>query len=156
MTGMELCRIWAGAIMADAALQRLVLERTGAALKVAIGYDVVTDLDEGDCPYVVLQPMTDDRGPDATENQFEVGVFLGVCLEGGPVPGPGGVPELPCLAFMDDEFCPAVLRALDPAQPCPGLAEGELQMPRAGYVEKYLRLTCKLPNTIGLGADIWG
>ena len=154
MTGIEICRIWAGAIMADTALQRLVLERMGSALKVVIGYDAVADLDEADCPYVVLQPLSDNRGPDATENEFEVAVFLGALLEGGPAPGPGGVPELPCLAFMDSEFCPAVLHALDPVNPYPGFAEGELQMPRAGYVEKYLRLTCKTQNTIGLGVDV--
>ena len=155
MTGMEICRIWAKAIMDDAALRRLVQERTGNALKVVIGYDVVTDLDESDCPYVVLHPMTDNRGPDATENEFQIALFLGAVIPGGPETGPEGVLELPCLTFMDTVFCPLVLGSLDPTEPYPGLAECELQMPRSGYVEKYLRLTCKTQNYIGIGAEVW-
>lgn len=155
MTSIEICRLWARAIKSDAELNRQVKAYTGAEPKIIIGYDMVADLDEADCPYVVLQPLSDNRGPDATENEFQIALFLGAVIPGGPETGPEGVLELPCLTFMDTVFCPLVLGSLDPVQPYPGLAEGELQMPRAGYVEKYLRLTCKTENHIGIGADVW-
>ncbi|MDY3879775.1 MAG: hypothetical protein SOZ39_01365 [Desulfovibrio piger] len=155
MTSIEICRLWAQAIKNDAELDAQIRAHTGVGLKVIIGYDMVTELDEADCPYVVLQPLSDNRGPDATENEFQIALFLGAVIPGGPEPGPEGVLELPCLTFMDTVFCPLVLGSLDPTEPYPGLAECELQMPRSGYVEKYLRLTCKTQNYIGIGADVW-
>lgn len=140
MTGMELALLWAKALKADAALNDLCTERYGKPPLVIVGYDSVREFGKGEAPYVCLHPVDFEGGPEAERREYGVAVFLGVSLKQKDVDADGVLVNAAMLS-MDNEFCPAVLKALEGLDAPPLAGESVLWPAENGYCEKHLTLS---------------
>ncbi len=152
-----LCRAWAETLCGDAELRQWAEGLWGAPLNVFLGYDAVREFGREDAPYVVIQPLGDERGPQLEERAVRVGLFLG-CAAPAAAPEPeedGGPRVLPEVELMEREFAPRVLDALLRVDPPPAACEGETLPPVDGFVEKYVLVSVVAPSTLGMGRTVW-
>ena len=149
----EICMDWAETLRNDAELQAFVRESLGADLKIFVGYDAVREFGAADCPYVVMQPVEDGRGPEREENTCGIALFLGVALGKKYEEPEPGLYVHPALTLMEGEFAPRVLLSLMNSDFPPGQGDGEISPVINGYCEKSILLTITEPNTIGIGQN---
>lgn len=155
MTSTEICLDWADTLRADAALRDFIRTACDADLHIFVGYDDVREFGRSDCPYVVMQPVEDGRGPERGENTCGIALFLGVALkEKYDQPEPGLYVH-PALTLMEGEFAPRILSSLMNSGFPPGQGDGEISPVTNGYCEKNILVTVTQPNTIGIGQNAW-
>lgn len=153
-----LCRAWAEAINADAALKEWATGIWKCPPAVWLGFDAVREFGREDAPYVVVQPLNDERGPGIEEQTVRLGIFLGCTApagNSGPVLTPEGLHILPEVELMEREFVPRVLDVLLRLSPPPVSYDGESLPSVDGFVEKYLAVSVSVATTLGMGRYLW-
>lgn len=156
MTSMaDICRAWADSLLADDELRQYIRDTCGAELHIFVGYDDVREFGAADCPYVVMQPVEDGRGPEREENSYGIALFLGAVLDKDYEQPEPGLYVHPALTFMEGEFAPRILNRLMDSEFPPGRGDGESSPVINGYCEKSILITITEPNTIGIGQNAW-
>lgn len=156
MTMLEICDIWATALTANEPLADFCDETFGRPLAVFLGYDEAREFGAEDCPYAVLQPVEDTRGPEVEENTYSIALFLG--LAAGPdylENTDNGSRIQPALRLMEDGLAPLAMQALHQSGWPPERAEAELSPVIHGYIEKNMLISLTVPNTLGIGHNVW-
>lgn len=156
MTMLEICDIWAAALTADQRLADFCQEAWGRPLTVFLGYDEAREFGADDCPYAVMQPVEDMRGPEIEENVYSIALFLGLTAGPDYVESVDNGSRLqPALRLMEDQLAPLVMQALHQSPYPPERAEAELSPVIHGYIEKNMLITLTVPNTLGIGHNVW-
>lgn len=137
----------------DAELSAWMLETFGKQLGIFVGYDGVDALGESDAPYLGMLPMGETIGPEAEAQEFTFRFEFGLIWDKEPLKT-GSVLVDAAMSMMDREFSPRIMQAIHETTVNDGMApdygSGITYTSRAGYCERDLIVTLRIPTTIGL------
>lgn len=155
MTGYDLIDIWAQAIMDASDFHDWCTETFGATVKIYVGLDESRAPGAKNCPYVLMHPLGDARGPEQDEHEWGVWLSLGIRSEDRKPDADAMKVVEPGLALMETEFCPRVLAILHGSSQPPHTGEGVTLPAHAGYVQRNVSLTLTEEAVLGLGENGW-
>lgn len=154
MTTTELMHLWAQALIADQQLDAVCRANSGKGLTVFVGLDGAVEPGRSCAPYVAMQDIGAQRGPEADEHKWGIMLFLGWETK-QKADKTARVIVDPATDQMDNIFSRHVMRVLSATESPPEYGHCVTHPTKAGYAERDIVVTVSEENTIYPGETGW-